>query len=82
MSRLPTAPLLHHKARQTVCAQETCAHGVADQHSELGSRPGIQALGGTRPLGTISSWLSLVCSEWLISKQYRGVGLGLTGVPN
>lgn len=61
----PSAPLLQREG-QWVCQAAFWAE----------SWPGIQALGGARPVGTMDSLASLVFSDWPISKHVSGTSFG------
>lgn len=76
---LPQCPLpLRSSARPSTqyVLTEIVFGGFVQQHPGLGSWPGIQVLGSMRPMGTINSLASLVCSHWLIPKCVSGTWFG------
>lgn len=78
----PSAPLLQQRAGTQYLLREVVLSGFAKQHFGLGSWPGIQALGGTRPMGTINLlalWCVFIASSPIMC---WGLALGLTSVPH
>lgn len=72
----PSAPLLQREGWHPYVLRDMVPSGFAKQHSGLGSWPGIQAQGGTRPVGATDSLASLAFSDWPSSQHVLGTSFG------